>query len=747
MTTYTTSYQNATLRVQENQGASSNTNIKPSGVNVIGINNDIGEATTYSTSASVDSLDSTTPYVRGCAIAVNQLGIGGNFGDYTSGNGNIRRVYTGFYGNSTPALGAVQATTQNGLLDPNATKVDISVRSNLDLQSTQEIKNASNIKTTTITDKNTSTGNEGQILSSTSTGIDWITPTPIVSTLEYYITATSPFFQYPPVAPTQALITSYQYYGWYFINSVALRNIAWFFAPDYAMTVADVKGLYMNYFNITTTSNDNLPFITIYTKPTGVNDFFPNFAHSSRTFAPTFTTAPASPYCSFMNISGVQPDPFPYGHILGTMVIANTRGEYLPTEEVLSVSVGTSTTSPVNEVNFIMSKVGICLTEGNQELILNPQNILDPTVNSIKPTTILDLNNQAGTAGQILSSTSSGIDWVDAPATPNIGAVITAGGDANGGTITNLSSLSASGTLLLGTNSATTAITVGSSSATELLLIPPLKVGTLGNAGVAGQYLTSSGGSANTWTTPYVNASNGRVAGNLLLQGNDITGVDAIDGNSGALSIGRGAGTTSAISIGKAGIPIDLNNTIRCGAEGSLSAGSANQVITSQGAGLPTVYKFPTLATASVQQAPTISGTRFTNNIQVAYNRTVITSPAVGTKYLFFLTTTVDSNNSGNTQTAYVSIGYKDGDNNVLANDVNSFNIVNNLNTAVQNVSSTTVSMASARSGTVTTTTQTLTSFWVYTWAGALTKSFACIFSGGVDWYLGTGRISYIQIS
>jgi hypothetical protein len=263
---------------------------------------------------------------------------------------------------------------------------------------------------------------EGQVITADANGKPvWETPQPIVSTLEYYITATSPFFQYPPVAPTQALITSYQYYGWYFINDVDLRNIAWFFAPDYEMTVADVKGLYMNYFNITTTSNDNLPFLTIYTKPTGVNDFFPNFAHSARTFAPTFSTSPASPYCSFMNISGIQPDPFPYGHILGGMVIANTRGEYLPTEEVLAVAIGTSTSSPVGQANFIFQKLGICLEQGNAELIMNPQNILDPTVNSIKTTTIIDKNSQTGSAGQILSSTSTGIDWIDAPSSGWVG--------------------------------------------------------------------------------------------------------------------------------------------------------------------------------------------------------------------------------------------------------------------------------------------------------------------------------------
>jgi hypothetical protein len=228
---------------------------------------------------------------------------------------------------------------------------------------------------------NDSAGAEGQVL--TSGGADgsmtWETPNPIVSTLDYYITTVSPYFQYPPVAPTELFVNTYQYYGWYFINSVALRKISWYFAPDYAMTVADVKGMYMNYFNITTTSNDDLPFMTIYTKPTGSGDIIPGFAHSSATYVANFTPTATTPYCSFMNISGTQPDPFPYGHQLGSMILSpvapNPRGEYLPTEEVLAVAVGTNSTSPVNQVNFVMNKVGICLAQGNQENILNWQDL------------------------------------------------------------------------------------------------------------------------------------------------------------------------------------------------------------------------------------------------------------------------------------------------------------------------------------------------------------------------------------
>jgi hypothetical protein len=142
----------------------------------------------------------------------------------------------------------------------------------------------------------------------------------------------------------------------------------------------------MNYFNITTTTNEELPFISIYTKPTGSGDIIPGFAHSSATYIANFNPTANTPFCSFMNITGTQPDPFPYGHNLGTMIqnpTNNPRGEYLPTEEVLAIAVSTNSTAVLNQVNFVMSKVGICLAQGNQENILNPQDIAIPTLSQV----------------------------------------------------------------------------------------------------------------------------------------------------------------------------------------------------------------------------------------------------------------------------------------------------------------------------------------------------------------------------
>jgi len=350
--------------------------------------------------------------------------------------------------------------------------------------------------------------------------------TPIVSTLDFYLTTDSPFFQYPPAPPTNTLLQTYQYYGWYFINSAIGRKIDWYFAPDYAMTVADVKGLYMNYFNITTTTNDNLPFISIYTKPTGTNDVIPGFAHSVNTFVPTFTPIAATPFCSFMNISGTQQDPFPYGHILGAMAqstVNNPRGEYLSTEEVLAVAVGTASGSALNQVAFIMSKVGICLEQGNQELILNPQNIIVPpnltqtltSGNAAGGLSITGVNNLAatsvttptlangaatltvGTVGQITNIVGTlQNNGAELPAYISSSGVASGSIDMNSNSITECNSLDSVSSLTLG-GTAALGTTLGRSTQTTNLVG---NVQINGSSGASGEALISTGATtAPTW--------------------------------------------------------------------------------------------------------------------------------------------------------------------------------------------------------------------------------------------------------
>ena len=430
----------------------------------------------------------------------------------TNSGVNVGSSSAPFCAITTTSIDLVMGTTDypyshidKGLISLNTDSNNYARLSNLDTPRLGLTTPTRNLELTASSFYANGFGTEGQVLTRTAVDneFEWedtAIVNPIVSTLQYFITTTSPYFQYPPVAPSSALISSYQYFGWNFINSVALRKIDWFFAPDYAMIVSDVKGLYMNYLNITTTSNDNLPFISIYTKPTGVNDAIPFFAHSVMTYVPNFTPTAGTPYSSFMNITGTQPNPFPYGHQLGTMIQKSTdnpRGEYLPTEQVLAISVSTNTTSTINQVNFIMSKVGICLTQGNQENILNPQDILSvPTL------------AQVLTSGSNASSQNiSGINTLTAT------SLISPTLDNSGGLVT------------IGAN--TTGLTLGKAGITTNIQ-GNLQIA--GSAGSNAQVLTSNGTTA-SWSSLPASSWVGVATSNLSMGNNKILVGDGTDLN------------------------------------------------------------------------------------------------------------------------------------------------------------------------------------------------------------------------
>jgi hypothetical protein len=176
----------------------------------------------------------------------------------------------------------------------------------------------------------------------------------------------------PPLAVPSSSSNTFAQFGWYFKNSTAGWKINWYMPPNTSMIVSDVLGLYMRLFNCGTTSNDDTPFITIYTKPTGSGDYAPGFFHSSMTYilsqsiTPTINTS----YTFFENKS--CPDPSHYASSLVAMEqspVNNPRGQYLPTEEILAFVIGSNSGSTVNSVEFILQKLGIMTANGTQEFL------------------------------------------------------------------------------------------------------------------------------------------------------------------------------------------------------------------------------------------------------------------------------------------------------------------------------------------------------------------------------------------
>jgi hypothetical protein len=179
----------------------------------------------------------------------------------------------------------------------------------------------------------------------------------------------------PALAPTTTIINQYAYSpAWYFLNSYASNNkINWYIGANIGMTVADVLGLYMYIFNGLTTSNDNTPFIVIYTKPQ-VGDLI--FYHSRRVYIFNQSVVPVANtrYCMFTNLSGSCPTPTHYGQTLNNMVISTAQsvGTFSPEEEILFFSISTNSSSVVNTIEFAISKFGIITPTGTQEIGFNP---------------------------------------------------------------------------------------------------------------------------------------------------------------------------------------------------------------------------------------------------------------------------------------------------------------------------------------------------------------------------------------
>jgi hypothetical protein len=360
------------------------------------------------------------------------------------------------------------------------------------------VQTSLNAGTTLLSSNNTWTGTNNFSINPTTPNVISPSPTdiinygqitdliePVVTIINYYISQTNPLFQYPPQPPSSTIINTYGYYGWQFQNASLLQKISWYFAPDgLNMEVQDVLGLYMNYFNVASTSDDDCPYITIYTQALGVGDIIPGFAHSSMTYIPNFSPAVNTAYSSFMNISGVQPTPFAYGHVQVGMIqspINNPRGTYTPTMKVLAIAVGTNSASAVNSTNFVMSKVGVCVAGLNNESVLNP---FDSS----------QVGSFIGTATSNLNMSSFSID-----------------ASANNLSIGTLTS---------------TALTLGKSGNTTNIQ-GNLQIA--GQAGTSGQVLTSNGdGSVPTWTTS-INGWVGTATSDLNMSNYIITATSSLN--------------------------------------------------------------------------------------------------------------------------------------------------------------------------------------------------------------------------
>ena len=159
--------------------------------------------------------------------------------------------------------------------------------------------------------------------------------------------------------------------GWYFKNTTAGTKINWYIPPPKTIsTVADIKGLYFSFYNGLTTSKNNTPFLTIYTKVDGATPNYGNFYKSNRTY--TFQPTPVANtyYTAFLNKSGSCPDPVYYNSNLVSLVKTSSEiGPFADNEVIYAFTIGTNSESAQNSAELVMQKFGVVTESTTQEFV------------------------------------------------------------------------------------------------------------------------------------------------------------------------------------------------------------------------------------------------------------------------------------------------------------------------------------------------------------------------------------------
>jgi hypothetical protein len=195
-----------------------------------------------------------------------------------------------------------------------------------------------------------------------------VQPTLIYSSPAIYADGQAP-------ATSLTIRNTYGYSGWYFKNISSGQKINWYFPPKNATNtlVSDLKGVSISFFNGATTSNDNTLFITIYTRPTGSNDYAPGFFHSANTYIFDQSITPVA-NTNYQGVCIIDKSLVPHNYETQIQYqqspVNNPRGNYQPTDNILAVTIGSNSASPTNSVEFVVNKLNLHYADFTQSYLL-----------------------------------------------------------------------------------------------------------------------------------------------------------------------------------------------------------------------------------------------------------------------------------------------------------------------------------------------------------------------------------------
>jgi len=162
------------------------------------------------------------------------------------------------------------------------------------------------------------------------------------------------------------------YSGFYYKNNLN-QKVNWYIGPDVGATVKDIKGLMLNFYNISAVTGLGCPFVAVYTKTDTVTPNAASWYKSRKTFAVdyTATTTINTSYALLADLKGLTYDPSAYGHtkVTATTIPGNDKGNFADSEQILFFAISTASNSAAGLFEFIASKFTILTSKSSQEFV------------------------------------------------------------------------------------------------------------------------------------------------------------------------------------------------------------------------------------------------------------------------------------------------------------------------------------------------------------------------------------------
>jgi len=167
-------------------------------------------------------------------------------------------------------------------------------------------------------------------------------------------------------------------YSGIYVQNTANKKINFYIPPDKNMTVAQLKGLMLSYYNNSSTLTGLAqPFVAVYTKTDALTANAASWYKSRKTFCYEYT-APAvkgESYALFANLKSLPYDPVAYAHtkVAATNIPGNDRGPFADSEEILFFSIGTASNSAAGLFDCIISKFTLFTDKATNEFVFQPK--------------------------------------------------------------------------------------------------------------------------------------------------------------------------------------------------------------------------------------------------------------------------------------------------------------------------------------------------------------------------------------